>query len=66
MADFLAALDEVVPAFGSNTEGLELCRRHGIIDYGDAYKHLAQTLKTLVNQVGRLFLFLWRGRGGGG
>lgn len=51
MADFMAALDEVTPAFGSNTEGLELCRRHGIIDYGDVFKHLQQTLKTLVNQV---------------
>lgn len=51
MADFLSALDEVVPAFGSNTESLELCRQHGIIDYGDAFKHLQQTLKTLVNQV---------------
>ncbi|KAI8476967.1 MAG: N-ethylmaleimide sensitive fusion protein [Monoraphidium minutum] len=51
MSDFLAALDEVTPAFGSNTEGLELCRRHGVIDYGDAFKHLQATLRTLVNQV---------------
>lgn len=51
MSDFMAALDEVQPAFGSNTEGLEACRRHGIIDYGDACRHLQQTLRTLVNQV---------------
>jgi hypothetical protein len=51
MADFLSALDEVQPAFGSNTESLELSRRHGIIDYGDAFKHLQSTLRTLVAQV---------------
>jgi hypothetical protein len=55
MADFNAALNEVTPAFGSNTESLELSRRHGIIDYGDSFKHLQQTLRTLVNQVGVLF-----------
>jgi vesicle-fusing ATPase len=51
MADFMAALDEVQPAFGSNTESLELSRRHGILDYGDAFKHLQSTLRTLVAQV---------------
>jgi hypothetical protein len=51
MGDFMAALEEVQPAFGANTEGLSKHMMHGIIDYGDAYKHLASTLKTLVSQV---------------
>eukprot|EP00879_Flechtneria_rotunda_P013941 GHRR01014560.1.p1 GENE.GHRR01014560.1~~GHRR01014560.1.p1 ORF type:complete len:485 (+),score=178.54 GHRR01014560.1:1437-2891(+) len=51
MADFQAALNEVQPAFGANTEGLAKHLTHGIIDYGDAYRHLASTLKTLVSQV---------------
>eukprot|EP00878_Enallax_costatus_P019245 GHUV01020299.1.p1 GENE.GHUV01020299.1~~GHUV01020299.1.p1 ORF type:complete len:671 (+),score=177.44 GHUV01020299.1:714-2726(+) len=51
MADFLAALDEVQPAFGANAENLSKSITHGIIDYGDAYRHLASTLQTLVSQV---------------
>lgn len=50
-ADFESALAEVQPAFGSNAEALELCRRHGVIDYGEAFRHLQQTLRTLVAQV---------------
>ena len=51
MSDFLAALDEVQPAFGANAENLSKSITHGIIDYGDAYRHLASTLQTLVSQV---------------
>lgn len=51
MLDFLAALDEVQPAFGANTENLAKNITHGVVDYGDAYRHLASTLRTLVSQV---------------
>lgn len=51
MSDFLAALAEVQPAFGANTEGLAKHIMGGIIPYGDAHAHLASTLKTLVSQV---------------
>lgn len=51
MADFERALAEVQPAFGSNAESLELCRRHGVLDYGPAFRHLQATLRTLVAQV---------------
>ncbi|KAF6256958.1 N-ethylmaleimide sensitive fusion protein [Scenedesmus sp. NREL 46B-D3] len=50
-SDFEAALSEVQPAFGANTENLSKAMTHGVIDYGDAYKHLANTLRTLVSQV---------------
>ncbi len=49
-ADFDAALGEVKPAFGANTEGLARHMTHGVLDYGDAYRHLASTLRTLVSQ----------------
>lgn len=52
MADFQKALDEVKPAFGANTEGLEVYRMAGMIPYGDAFSHLQATLHALVNQVG--------------
>jgi hypothetical protein len=45
------ALEEVQPAFGANTESLEVHRMHGIIDYGDTFRHLQATLTTLVGQV---------------
>jgi hypothetical protein len=51
-SDFAAALSEVQPAFGANTENLSKAMTHGVIDYGDAYRHLANTLRTLVSQVG--------------
>jgi hypothetical protein len=51
-SDFQAALSEVQPAFGANTENLSKAMTHGVIDYGDAYRHLANTLRTLVSQVG--------------
>jgi vesicle-fusing ATPase len=50
-SDFEAALSEVQPAFGANTENLSKAMTHGVIDYGDAYRHLANTLRTLVSQV---------------
>jgi uncharacterized membrane-anchored protein YhcB (DUF1043 family) len=52
-SDFEAALSEVQPAFGANTESLSKAMTHGIIDYGDAFRHLANTLRTLVSQVKR-------------
>ena len=51
MDDFMHALDEVQPAFGANTESLEAHRVHGMLDYGDAYGHLRNTMAALVSQV---------------
>lgn len=53
MEDFLAALDEVKPAFGAVTETLESYRLHGMIDYGPRFQHLLSSCRTLVNQVRR-------------
>ncbi len=51
MEDFLAALDEVKPAFGAVTETLQTFRLHGMIDYGARFQHLLSSCKTLVQQV---------------
>lgn len=60
MEDFLAALDEVKPAFGAVTETLESYRLHGVIDYGARFKHLLSSCQTLVQQV----CVRWGGGGG--
>ncbi len=52
MADFEHSLEEVKPAFGNNAESLQAYAMHGIINYGDVFDHLQQTLKALVQQVG--------------
>lgn len=51
MADFEHALEEVKPAFGSNVEHLQAYAMHGIINYGEVFDHLQQTLRALVQQV---------------
>lgn len=51
MSDFLAALDEVKPAFGAVMETLESYRLHGMLDYGPRYRHLLSSSVTLVQQV---------------
>lgn len=51
MTDFLAALDEVKPAFGAVMEALESYRLHGMLDYGPRYRHLLSSCVTLVQQV---------------
>lgn len=51
MQDFEAALDEVSPAFGSDKASLETYRLNGIIPYSDAFTHLHNTARMLVQQV---------------
>jgi hypothetical protein len=51
MPDFRAALGEVQPAFGANTESLSKHVMQGVIDYGEAHRHLTSTLNTLLSQV---------------
>ena len=52
MADFIKALEEVKPAFGAATESLQSYCLHGIINCGENFDHLLQTLRMLVHQVG--------------
>lgn len=71
MEDFLAALEEVQPAFGSAVDTLESLRLHGMIDYGARYTHLLASCRTLATQVAQgdstplLTLLLEGGRGTG-
>lgn len=51
MEDFLAAMEEVVPAFGATVEALDAYRLHGMVNYGPRYQQLLSSCKTLVNQV---------------
>ena len=51
MDDFYKALDEIRPAFGTATDSLEAYRTHGMINFGENFDHLMNTLKTLVEQV---------------
>lgn len=51
MQDFLAALDEVKPAFGAVIDSLEGYRLHGMIDFGPRYQHLLSSCRILVQQV---------------
>jgi vesicle-fusing ATPase len=50
MQDFDAALEEVIPAFGSDKASLETYRLNGIIPYSDAFTHLYNTARMLVQQ----------------
>ena len=49
--DFLHALEEVKPAFGAMTETLQQYAVHGIINCGDTFEHMRNTLRTLCHQV---------------
>jgi vesicle-fusing ATPase len=68
MDDFLAALDEVKPAFGAVMGTLEAYRLQGMLDYGNRFAHLMSSCTTLVQQVQVRrscgSLFFWGGGGG--
>jgi vesicle-fusing ATPase len=51
MQDFLAAVEEVVPAFGATIDTLDSYRLHGVVDYGPRHQHLLSSCRTLVRQV---------------
>lgn len=51
MQDFHTALAEVKPAFGAVVDTLESYRLNGIIDWGEGFRHLSATCRTLVEQV---------------
>ena len=51
MNDFLCALKDIKPQFGVDEEDLTRYIRGGIIDYGDEYAHMFNTINMLVNQV---------------
>ena len=57
------ALDDVKPAFGAVVGTLETYRLNGIIDYGDAFRHLSSTCHSLVEQVPSSLTtqFNWKG-----
>jgi len=50
-ADFERALDEVKPAFGSESDALNDATRLGIINYGAKFEEVLQTGKLFVEQV---------------
>ena len=50
-SDFEAALAEVTPAFGASPAELAAHIVNGMIDYGDAHRHLVATCTALVDQV---------------
>jgi vesicle-fusing ATPase len=49
--DFERALDEVRPAFGSESDALNEATRLGIIDYGPKFQQVLSTCKLFVEQV---------------
>lgn len=51
MADFLAAVEEVTPAFGASVTTLEAYRLNGILPYGERFQHLFSVCSSLVQQV---------------
>ncbi|KAG7541976.1 Aspartate decarboxylase-like domain superfamily [Arabidopsis thaliana x Arabidopsis arenosa] len=51
MDDFLQALLEVKPAFGSASKDLDLCRPTGFVDCGDRQKLIYEKVMFLVKQV---------------
>ena len=51
MNDFLCALKDIKPQFGVDEEDITRYIRGGIIDYGDEYAHMFNTINMLVNQV---------------
>jgi len=51
MADFLAALKEVTPAFGVAEDDLKFLVRGELIDWGAPYARILETCRTLRNQV---------------
>lgn len=51
MNDFLNALKDIKPQFGVDEEDITRYIRGGIIDYGEEYTHLYNTIHMLINQV---------------
>lgn len=51
MNDFLNALKDIKPQFGVDEEDITRYFRAGIIDYGEDYAHLYNTIHMLLNQV---------------
>jgi vesicle-fusing ATPase len=51
MADFLAALKEVTPAFGVAEDDLKFLVRGELIDWGTPFSRVLETCRTLRNQV---------------
>eukprot|EP01052_Picozoa_sp_SAG31_P028731 SAG31_NODE_2797_length_5081_cov_11.092935_6_plen_171_part_00 len=49
--DFDRALEEVRPAFGSESDALQDAIRHGMIDYGQRYRDLIDKSRLFVAQV---------------
>jgi len=50
--DFVKALDETVPAFGNkDNTALETYYSNGIVDYGDSFRSIQDSLDRLVQQV---------------
>ena len=49
--DFDRALEEVRPAFGSESDALADAVRHGMIDYGQRYRDLIDKGKLFITQV---------------
>lgn len=71
MADFEAALDEVLPAFGVAEEELKALTRGRLIPTGEKFSQIMTTGRALVNQVRSsdetpLLSVLLAGRSGGG
>jgi vesicle-fusing ATPase len=59
--DFMAALQEVKPAFGAARDEFELCLPGGILPYGPAFDRVLQTAQLFLRQIqssGTLFR-LW-------
>eukprot|EP01051_Picozoa_sp_SAG22_P005587 SAG22_NODE_336_length_12071_cov_10.875125_8_plen_64_part_00 len=49
--DFDRALEEVRPAFGSESDALADAIRHGVIDYGPRHREMVDKGKLFVTQV---------------
>jgi vesicle-fusing ATPase len=51
MHDFLEALRDVKPAFGTATDECKSVQRHGIIDYGETWQQLRRRVTEMVKQL---------------
>jgi vesicle-fusing ATPase len=49
--DFLFALKEIKPMFGSSNDKIELYYRNGMIDYGVRFREIISKLETVVNHL---------------
>ena len=51
-SDFIQAISEVKPAFGSSDQNLMAQAEHGIIDFGSSWSPVQQTISDIVCQMG--------------